>query len=257
MTSFPILSVWYRAGGCHAKRFQDSHRDTHGEPAHEITRALRKTSLILLALAGLVAHEPLPPITYYALDLEPRELVRTIKELDASDVGAKLRGKVSIRGLCGTYEEGFEFIRSGALASVADTDRRQGRDPSDAGVSANPTSPTSLEDRPPLHILFLGSSLGNFARGEDAAFLRSLPLRPGSRDTLLLGLDHDNSPEDVMLAYHDPKGVVGAFILNGLRCAGRVLGDEGLFPEDKWAYAGRYDQERRRWRLSSYRGAVG
>lgn len=221
--------------------------------AHETTtRALRKTSLVLSALAELVTPGPSPPITYYALDLEPRELVRTIQELNASDVGAKLRGRISIRGLCGTYEEGFEFIRSGALASVA-PDSVQNSDPSEANGHTVAPSPEPPDDRPPLHILFLGSSLGNFARGEDAAFLRSLPLHPGSRGTLLLGLDHDNSPEDVMLAYHDPKGVVGAFILNGLRCAGRVLGDEGLFAEDKWAYAGRYDQERRLCRLLPYR----
>lgn len=208
-------------------------------------RALRKTSLILLALAGLVSPSSLSPITYYALDLEERELVRTLKELNASAVGRQLQGRIPTRGLCGTYEEGFEFIRSGGLAPVTTPHSPHEQDPYSANGIGNPQSSVSSENHSPLHILFLGSSLGNFARGEDAVFLRSLPLRPGSRDTLLLGLDHDNNPEDIMLAYHDPKGVVCAFILNGLRCAGRVLGDEALFADNKWSYAGRYDQERR------------
>lgn len=208
-------------------------------------RALRKTSLILSSLATLVLPSMLSPVTYYALDLEERELVRTLQELNESAVGLQLQGRITTRGLCGTYEEGFEFIRNGGLASVTTPDARHRHNSSNTNDTGNPTKSVPSNDHPPLHILFLGSSLGNFARGEDAAFLRSLPLRPGSRDTLLLGLDHDNKPEDIMLAYHDPKGVVGAFILNGLRCAGRVLGDEGLFAANKWSYAGRYDQERR------------
>lgn len=187
----------------------------------------------------------LSPVTYYSLDLEERELVRTLQELNESAVGLQLQGRITTRGLCGTYEGSFEFIRNGGLASVTTPDARHRHNSSNTNDTGNPTKSVPSNDHPPLHILFLGSSLGNFARGEDAAFLRSLPLRPGSRDTLLLGLDHDNKPEDIMLAYHDPKGVVGAFILNGLRCAGRVLGDEGLFAANKWSYAGRYDQERR------------
>jgi len=45
-----------------------------------------------------------------------------------------------------------------------------------------------------MHIPFLGSSLGNIPPDEDVTPLRSLPLRPGKRDTLLLGLDHTSDP---------------------------------------------------------------
>ncbi|OSX56507.1 hypothetical protein POSPLADRAFT_1186655 [Postia placenta MAD-698-R-SB12] len=189
--------------------------------------ALRKTSHILSALASLVPATMHDPITYYALDLQERELERTLKELRQSDVGEKIHGKVATRGLCGTYDDGLQYIQEGGL---------EGRD----------TPPSTPGGHSPLHILFLGSSLGNFTRGEDAAFLRSLPLRPGSGDTLLLGLDHGNDPHEIEVAYNDPKGITKAFIMNGLKCAGKALGDEELFSDDKWEYVGRYNEQERR-----------
>ena len=107
------------------------------------------------------------------------------------------------------------------------------------------TAPSTPGAHSPLHILFLGSSLGNFPRGDDAAFLQSLPLRPGSGDTILLGLDRDNDPDDIEIAYNDPQGITEAFIMNGLKGAGQALGDENLFIENKWAYVGRYNTEQR------------
>ena len=97
----------------------------------------------------------------------------------------------------------------------------------------------------PLHILFLGSSLGNFTRDASVSFLRSLPLRPGSGDTLLLGLDHDNAKDRVELAYNDPKGITRDFILNGLRVAGRTLGKEDFFLNGKWEYVNKYNERER------------
>ena len=100
---------------------------------------------------------------------------------------------------------------------------------SDSGSRATETTPPSpplstldgkadpeSSDAPPLHILFLGSSLGNFSRPDMASFLSSLPLRPGSRDTLLLGLDGDNGKDLIERAYDDSKGITRAFIMNGL-----------------------------------------
>ena len=96
-----------------------------------------------------------------------------------------------------------------------------------------------------MHILFLGSSLGNFDRESSVSFLRSLPLRPGSGDTLLIGLDHDNDKEKIELAYNDPEGISKEFMMNGLRAAGRTLGDEGLFAEGKWEFVNMYKEEHR------------
>ncbi|KIJ24205.1 hypothetical protein M422DRAFT_111588, partial [Sphaerobolus stellatus SS14] len=186
--------------------------------------ALRKTSHLLHNLASLVTKQNeagdlptngAPPITYYALDLERRELVPH----DYGALGAELAGKVAVRGMWGTY---------------------------DGDHSNATTAPNGISGSPPLHMLFLGSSLGNFNRTEMSAFLRQLPLRPGSGDTLLLGLDGDNDKGLVERAYNDKRGITRAFIMNGLRGAGRALGDETLFEEANWEYVNFYNVAERR-----------
>ncbi|TFK70933.1 hypothetical protein BDN72DRAFT_495551 [Pluteus cervinus] len=236
--------------------------------------ALRKTSHILLGLSRLVSEPTTPaPITYYALDLEERELKRSLDQITASELGMSLSGKVETKGMWGTYDGGLKFIESGGLQSLMvssqlnatagetfDVDQDHLDSPlssSDASlsgdnhsassnseaVSSMPTTPDGTQ--PPLHIMFLGSSIGNFNREDSAKFLRSLPLRPGSRDTLLLGMDHDNGKDLIEVAYNDPQGYTCKFILNGLKTAGRALGDESLFDEDKWEYVNRYNPETR------------
>ena len=157
--------------------------------------------------------------------------------------------------MCGTYDDGLKFVQEGGLyaggrpSSAALTGLRA-LSPSplsdDSSISTTTdadTSPPSTPDdvQPPLHILFLGSSLGNFTRTASADFLRSLPLRPGSGDTLLLGLDHDNSKKVIEEAYNDPAGHTRVFIMNGLKAAGRALGNENMFDEDKWEYVNNYN----------------
>ena len=221
---------------------------------------MRKTSHILFGLSHLVpATYACPPITYYALDLEKRELERTLGEIDASDIGPFLRGKVQTKGMCATYDDGLKFVEAGGLdleaarfppAAFLNSGIGDGSPVSDSSASFKSgsdetigTSPPSTPDeiRQPLHILFLGSSLGNFSREGAADFLRSLPLCPGSGDTLLLGLDHDNDKDVIEEAYNDPHGHTKRFIMNGLRAAGKALGDEDLFNEDNWEYTNRYD----------------
>lgn len=225
---------------------------------------MRKTSHILLGLSRLVGNVKPAPITYYALDLEQRELERALDEISDSEVGKCLTGKVDIKGLWGTYDDGLKFIESGGLLTqsvaenIVSADRRtfvwydvtpasaisSDSSMSDSSRSSNPdTSLTSTPDGSgtPLHIMFLGSSLGNFSRTNATSFLRALPLRPGSGDTLLLGLDHDNEKDLVEEAYNDSKGYTRRFIFNGLRVAGRALGDESIFDEDKWDYVNHYN----------------
>ncbi|KAF7366935.1 DUF323 domain-containing protein [Mycena sanguinolenta] len=215
--------------------------------------SLSKTSHILLALSRLVQKQPAgaSPITYYALDLEERELERTLTEIALSDVGKSLEGNVNIRGLCATYDQGLKFASSGALHAPTGTtaERRfrasdsptrldvQAQTDSSAGdySDAANTSPP-LDISAPLHILFLGSSLGNFSRTGAADFLRSFPLRPASNDRLLIGLDHDNDKTLIEQAYNDPQGYIKRFIMNALKGAGRALGDENLFDEENWEY---------------------
>jgi hypothetical protein len=189
------------------------------------------------------------------LDLEEHELVRTLGEISSSDIGMSLKGKVETKGMCGTYDDGLKFVEEGGLYAPDRTSpaalrglRELSPSPiSDASsissMTEADTSPSSTPDaiQPPLHILFLGSSLGNFTRKASAEFLRSLPLRAGSGDTLLLGMDHDNSKEVIEEAYNDPAGHTKLFIMNGLRAAGRALGDENIFDEDKWEYVNHYN----------------
>ncbi|KAG2147479.1 uncharacterized protein EDB93DRAFT_416822 [Suillus bovinus] len=255
----------------HAGQIVDvMHQHTGGIVSGEVVLelgagALRKTSHVLLALANLVPiAPPVAPITYYALDLEERELKRTLMELRESAVGSMLVGKVETQGMLGTYDAGLKFIEEGGLQPNLQADAlplslgsyKLNSTPRDFSLAStgssfpdspdteltSPSTPGNIQT--PLHLLFLGSSLGNFKRGEDAKFLRALPLEPG-KDTLLIGLDHDNDRTEIELAYNDPQGHTRDFILNGLKVAGRALGDESLFAEQNWEYINTYNESKR------------
>jgi len=202
-------------------------------------------------------------IIYYALDLERRELERTLDQLVASPLGLEMQGKIDARGLWGTYEGGLKFVEEGGLrgrqviATTAIRARSLSSDGHTTELSSSVLSEQDSIDTPlstpetetleiPLHILFLGSSIGNFSRGEDAAFLRSLPLRVGKGDTILLGIDHGLDAARIERAYNDSAGVTGRWVLNGLKGAGRALGDEGLFAAEKWEYINRFNAQERK-----------
>lgn len=79
----------------------------------------------------------------------------------------------------------------------------------------------------PLHVMFLGSSLGNFERDEAAPFLKSIPLKQG--DTILLGIDGRPAPgaegrRKIEAAYNDPSGHTRAFEEHGWDVALEELG---------------------------------
>jgi L-histidine Nalpha-methyltransferase len=78
-------------------------------------------------------------------------------------------------------------------------------------------------DRPAL-VLFLGSTIGNFARDDAAAFVRAVrdPLQPG--DAFLLAADLIKPAAKLVLAYDDPAGVTAAFDRNLLARLNRELG---------------------------------
>ncbi|KAJ7176135.1 hypothetical protein C8R43DRAFT_872626 [Mycena crocata] len=185
--------------------------------------ALRKTSHVLGALARLVQAKA-NCVTYYALDLNHCELERTLSQMNSMpmpDIEQCWHGKVKLRGICATYDQGIAFIQSGGLLTQK----------SRAGVTSDMS--------PRMHFMFFGNSLGNFeSRASGADFLRSLPLRPGSGDTLLIGLDHDNGEEIINQSYneHDTGGYMTKFIMNAWKGAGEALGDETLFDEANWEY---------------------
>ncbi|KAK7455776.1 hypothetical protein VKT23_010808 [Stygiomarasmius scandens] len=177
--------------------------------------SLDKTSLLLLALARTCARESVPAsITYYALDLEQSELDRTLNDLE-NNIGEELCGKITLKGLWGTYDDAIRILN---------------------------TNEHNFDNHVPIHILFLGGTIGNFTKGtDDRGFLRSIPLNSARGDTLLLGLDQAKSPEVFERAY----GFESArpWIMNGLPAAGKVLGKPELFKDGHWERYAKYNIE--------------
>lgn len=159
---------------------------------------LRKTSLILDALDRRGVD-----IDYYALDLDRKELERSLRDLSKN----KTFRQVRLHGLHADYKDLHSFLVQQA-----------GR----------------------VTILWMGSSVGNFDRLEAADFLLSLKksMKPG--DCVLNGIDHRNDFNLVQTAYNDPEGDSEAFEMNGLMNANRVM-DRELFRPSDWTYSGVYD----------------
>jgi dimethylhistidine N-methyltransferase len=94
-----------------------------------------------------------------------------------------------------------------------------------------------------LLVLFLGSTIGNFARLAATKFLRSIRgmLQPG--DALLLGTDLIKPLPVLIAAYDDPIGVTAAFNLNMLARINRELA--GDFPLDAFEHVARFNPDAR------------
>jgi dimethylhistidine N-methyltransferase len=94
-----------------------------------------------------------------------------------------------------------------------------------------------------LLVLFLGSTIGNFARLAATRFLRDIRamLKPG--DALLLGTDLVKPVDTLLAAYDDPIGVTAAFDLNLLARINRELG--GDFPLDAFEHVARFNADAR------------
>ena len=85
---------------------------------------MRKTSHVLLGLAHFVGETKISsPIIYYAaLDLVQRELECTLSEIETSELGKKLAGRVETKGICGTFNDGLKFIKEGGFFNGRFTD---------------------------------------------------------------------------------------------------------------------------------------
>jgi uncharacterized SAM-dependent methyltransferase len=96
----------------------------------------------------------------------------------------------------------------------------------------------------PLLVLFLGSTIGNFARTAAQDFLTEVRacLMPG--DALLLGADLIKPLARMLLAYDDPAGVTAAFNRNLLARINREL--NGDFALRSFAHEARWNQRHRR-----------
>jgi len=88
-------------------------------------------------------------------------------------------------------------------------------------------------------VLFVGSTIGNFAPAEQQQFLRDLaaPLSPADR--LLVGFDLRKEPRRIRAAYDDAAGITAEFNLNLLRRLNAELGAD--FQLDAWEHYPDYD----------------
>ncbi|KAJ7268383.1 hypothetical protein C8J57DRAFT_1067116 [Mycena rebaudengoi] len=185
------------------------------EKGDEIVSAMHRYS------GSVPRNELIAPVSYFALDLHERELQRTLGSMVDSDAGKDLEGKIELRGLCPTYEEGLNFAAaSDALITFPK--------PHNSGGATDLAAP--------MHLIFPRSTLGNLSRDDSVCFLKALPLRPGLNDTLLVGMEHDNEKDVIEAAYKDAGGYMRQVQMNGLKGAGRALGDENMFDETHWKY---------------------
>jgi hypothetical protein len=201
---------------------------------------------------------------------------------EAAELGA-LKDDPKVKDLTNGIQGNGASSSGGTQPGKADSSRKDSTNgKASNGSPSGGSDPGSKDDEErPRHILFLGSSLGNFDRSETAPFLSTLPLRPGSQDTLLIGLDgrpsavkqvqsggmktplstvtditRPSTPDyfqgqkKVEIAYDDPKGKTRDFIMHGLEVVDQEL--KGANAQDgqsatggidlgAWEYKSRYD----------------
>ena len=98
-----------------------------------------------------------------------------------------------------------------------------------------------------LCILWLGSSVGNFAPPEAAVFLADMRRVAGDRASLLLCTDLWKDPAVLHAAYDDSEGVTREFIVNGMCHALRTLGHpDAELGHALWDYEAVVNAEQRR-----------
>ncbi|KAI9797452.1 MAG: hypothetical protein M1833_005492 [Piccolia ochrophora] len=164
---------------------------------------LRKVNILLRALERAGKS-----VEYYALDLSLEELKRTLSKVPENSFK-----HVKLHGLHGTYDDGLIWLRSQENLNR------------------------------PKCILSLGSSIGNFTRGEAARFLGQFSRILQEEDSMLIGLDGCKDKERVFRAYNDREGVTHRFLRNGLTHANEVLGKE-VFNHNEWNTIGEYNAEK-------------
>lgn len=169
---------------------------------------MHKIKILLEALDELVSR-----VDYYALDLDKKELDRTLKLVKPGTFK-----HVSCHGLLGTYDDFKDWLKS-------------------------------LDKSRPICLLSLGSTIGSFERDDAARFLKGFAeaLRARSRrcdsrpsDLLLVGIDGCKDEHQVWSAYNDSTDANEKFIRNALTHANAVLG-ENAFRAEEWERQGRWN----------------
>jgi dimethylhistidine N-methyltransferase len=99
-----------------------------------------------------------------------------------------------------------------------------------------------------LLVLWLGSSIGNFAHDQAAAMLRGLTNACDASDTLLVGFDLLKDPKALVAAYDDSQGVTAQFNYNLLLRINREL--SGDFDPDAFLHHATFSPDHAR--MESY-----
>ena len=92
--------------------------------------------------------------------------------------------------------------------------------------------------------LFLGGTIGNFARGDDARFLGRVARQMGMCDRLLVGTDLVKDHALLNAAYNDAQGITAAFNKNVLAVVNREL--SGHFDLGDFDHVAFYEPEKAR-----------
>ena len=93
----------------------------------------------------------------------------------------------------------------------------------------------------PKLILWLGSNIGNFGRGEAALLIESIKQYMSANDRLLVGIDLRKDKNVLEAAYDDVQGVTARFNLNILNRINRDLG--GTFDSKRFRHEAIYNEE--------------
>ncbi|HWE26882.1 MAG TPA: L-histidine N(alpha)-methyltransferase [Polyangia bacterium] len=160
------------------------------------------TKTRLLIDAFLAAHGRL---RYLPIDVSPTMLAESCSEL------ARSRPTLELLPIAAEYESGLQRVRQ-------------------------------LEAGRPKIILWLGSSIGNYAPDEAAQFLQSLRGMLSPRDRLLVGIDLRKGRDVLEPAYDDAAGVTARFNRNLLTRINRQLG--GHFDVGRFAHRAVWHEKR-------------
>jgi dimethylhistidine N-methyltransferase len=161
-------------------------------------------------ITGMVADEPFNLIDLGAGD--GRKTFTLIEHLSQSNAAFRYVpidiSEGSMRGLVDTARQRFPDVELGGLVSEYFNGIRWLREQ---------TKRRNL-------VLFLGSNIGNFSRGQAREFLRRLWNALSADDYLLIGFDLKKDIDTLLLAYNDRAGKTAAFNLNLLTRINEVLG---------------------------------
>lgn len=166
-----------------------------------------------------------------ALDLQPSVHFSAVDvsrgALDACRRTLEVLPDVDVELVQDTYLEGLARVARSKVPppSASSSSLGSAAHPSHAAPAGAPRAQASRRaPRVRRLVLFLGSNLSNFERGDALDFIRSVRERLQPGDGLLLATDLEKPEKELLLAYDDALGVTAAFDKNVLLRLNREFG---------------------------------